>query len=314
MPLPVRWRYKLDRWRRDIATKFRSQPAQAPRPRLCPACGTLVGATATKCHQCGASMTFSLAAASRSLSRVMPQSGPVTYAILGLSCVLYAVGLLATMRRSGFAAPGGGLGMLFGLGGISGFILDRMGASLPLVLNLEQPWRLITAMFLHGSLLHIGFNMWILMDIGPMIEEMYGSARFFFMYVITGLCGFLASSLSGNASVGASGAVLGLVGVLLALTSGRQNPGMRMMRSQLISWLIYIAVLGFLMRGMVDNYAHAGGLAAGFALGKLMAGRQPADTIERRRADALGWAAGLMVAASFFFMLLNYFGTSQPPG
>jgi rhomboid protease GluP len=312
MPLPVRWRYKFDRWRSDVAAKFRSQPAQAPRPRLCPACGTLVGATATKCHQCGASMTFSLAAASRSLSRLMPQSAPITYAIMGLACVIYAVGLLATMRRSGFASPGGGLGMIFGLGGISGFILDRMGASLPGGVNLEQPWRLVTAMFLHGSLLHIGFNMWVLMDLGPNLEEMYGSARFFFIYVVTGAFGFVASSMFGNSSVGASGAILGLVGVLLAQTTGRQSAGQRMLRSQLISWLIYMAVLGFLMRGMVDNYAHAGGLAAGFLLGKLMVGRQPADTAERHLADALGWAAGLAVAASFAFMLLNYFATARP--
>ena len=69
MPLPVRWRYKLDRWRSQIAAMFHSEP-KTLRPRLCPACGTLVGATATKCHQCGASMTFSLAAASRSLSKL----------------------------------------------------------------------------------------------------------------------------------------------------------------------------------------------------------------------------------------------------
>ena len=311
MPLPIRWRYKFDRWRSGVAANFRSRPAQAPRPRLCPACGTLVGATATKCHQCGASMTFSLAAASRSLSRLMPQSAPITYILLGLACILYTVSLLATMRRSGFAAPGSGLGMLFGLGGINGVILDRLGASLPLALNLEQPWRLVTAMFLHGSLLHIGFNMWVLMDMGPMVEERYGSARFLFIYVVTGAFGFVASSMFGRASVGASGALLGLVGVLLALTTGRQSAGMRMLRSQLISWLVYIAVLGFLMPA-VDNFAHAGGFAAGFVLGRLMADRQPADTTERRRADALGWTAGLAVAASFALMLLNYFATAPP--
>ena len=70
-----------------------------------------------------------------------------------------------------------------------------------------------------------------------------------------------------------------------------------------------MAVLGFLMPG-IDNLAHAGGFAAGFALGKMMADRQPADTVERRRADALGWTAGLAVAASFTFMLFNYFSTA----
>jgi len=86
---------------------------------------------------------------------------------------------------------------------------------------------------------------------------------------------------------------------------------MRMLRSQLVSWLVYMGVLGFLMPG-IDNLAHAGGFAAGFVLGKMMADRQPADAAERRRADALGWTAALAVAASFAFMLLNYFATAPP--
>jgi len=314
MPLPTRWRYKLDRWRNDIAGQFRSRSsASAPRPRLCPACGTLVGATANKCHQCGASMTFSLAAASRSLSKLMPHAAPVSYLIVAVTSTLYVISLLATMRRTGFAAPGGGLfGMLFGLGGISNYILVRMGESLPLYFNVQQPWRLVTAIFLHGSLLHIGFNMWALMSVAPMVEEIYGSGRFFFIYVVTGAAGYVASSAFGNNSVGASGALLGLVGVLLAMTAGRQSAGHRMLRSQLISWIIYMAVLGFLMQGTIDNFAHGGGLAAGFVLGKLMADRQPADTAERRRADLLGWTAALAVAASFAFMLFYYFSTSGP--
>jgi rhomboid protease GluP len=305
VPLPVRWRYKLDRWRSEIASRLHSEPKVA-RPRLCPACGQLVGASATHCHQCGASMSYSLAAASRSLSRFMPQTAPVTYVILSLCCVLYGVSLLATIHQSGFEAPSGGLGAIFGLGGISGNVLARMGASLPLPYDLAQPWRLVTAVFLHGSLLHIGFNMWVLMDIGPMIEEMYGSARFFFIFTATGACGYLASATFGHFSVGASGALLGMIGVLLALTTGSRSMGMRMLRSQLITWLVYIAVMGLLMPG-IDNLAHLGGFVSGFVLGKLMADRQPADAAERRQAFALGWTAGLVVAASFAFMLFNYF-------
>ncbi len=305
MQLPVRWRYKLDRWRSEIGSKFHSEP-KVPRPRLCPACGTLVGATATKCHQCGANLNFSLAAASRSVSRFMPQTSPVSYGILSLCCVLYGVSLLSTMHQSGFAAPTGGLGALFGLGGINNSILARMGASAPLPYDLVQPWRFVTAIFLHASLLHIGFNMWVLMDLAPTIEEMYGSARFLFIFVLTGACGYVASAASGHFSVGASGSLLGMIGLLLALTGSRQSAGMRMLRSQLIYWLVYVVVLGILMPG-VDNFAHLGGFVSGFILGKLMIDRLPADTAERRRANALGWTAGLAIAASFAFMLLNYF-------
>ena len=306
MPLPIRWRYKIERWRNQFESLFHRQPSVA-RPRLCPACGTLVGSTAGRCHQCGASLTFSLAAASRSLSKLLPQTSPVSYGILGLCCILYGVSLLITINRNGFQAPGGGgFGALFGLGGISGAVLLRMGLSGPF--DLSQPWRLITAIFLHGSLLHIGFNMWVLMDLAPTIEELYGSARFLFVFIVTGVAGYLLSSTTGHFSVGASGSLLGLVGLLLALTTGRHSIGMRMLRSQLIYWLAYIAVLGILMPG-IDNYAHIGGFVAGFLLGKVMADRQPADVIERRRAYALGWSTGFAVLASFVLMLLNYFAS-----
>lgn len=252
-------------------------------------------------------MTFSMAAASRSLGRLLPQTSPVSYGILGLCCILYGVSLLSTINRSGFQAPSGGLGALFGLGGISGSVLFRMGLSGPF--DLAQPWRLITAIFLHGSLLHLGFNMWVLMDLAPTIEELYGSARFFFVFIVTGVAGYLLSATTGHFSVGASGSLLGMVGLLLALTTGRHNIAMRMLRSQLLYWLAYIAIMGILMPG-IDNYAHVGGFAAGFLLGKVMADRQPADAIERRRAYALGWTTGFAVLASFAFMLFNYFNTA----
>ena len=275
-----------------------------PRPKLCPSCGTLVGATATRCHQCGASVTFSLAAASRSLGRLMPTTSPATYGILTFSCLLFVVSLLATIRESGFEAPGGGaISALMNLGGISGAVLQRLGASLPLPYNLAQPWRFVTAVFLHGSILHIVFNMWVLMDIGPQIEELYGSARYLFIYVLAGIGGYVVSSAIGNVSVGGSGALLGLIGVLLAITMGRRSAGMQMLRTQLIRWLIYLLIWGLVVRG-IDNYAHAGGLATGFILGKILADRPPATPEERKRAHMLGWGAALVVLASFVMMIL----------
>jgi rhomboid protease GluP len=285
---------------------FHSEPKQL-RPRLCPACGTLVGATATKCHQCGANMTFSFAAASRSLGRWMPQTSPVTYVVLAICCVMYALSFVITMKLSGGDGAGGGI---MNLGGIATQVNYRLGASLPLPYNISQPWRFVTAIFLHGGLLHIGFNMWVLMDIGPMVEELYGSARYLFLYVATGVAGYLLSSSVGHLSVGASGSLLGLIGVLLAATTGRKSMAAQALRSALIRWLIYLAVLGFLTRGSTDNFAHMGGLASGYLLGRLMPDRTPADLSERRRADFLGWAAGIAIAVSFAFMVVNYLQSS----
>ena len=306
MDISPRLRWKLDRFREQMRGLFGATRKEDARPKLCPACGTLVGATATRCHQCGASMTFSMAAASRGVGQLLPTTSPATYAILGFSCVLYIASLLWTMRLSGLTQPGGGaLGILNNLGGINGEVLQRLGASLPLGYNLREPWRFVMAVFLHGSLMHIGFNMWVLMDIGPMVEELYGSARYLFLYVATGVAGYVLSSAVGHLSVGASGSLLGLIGVLLAATTGRKSMAAQALRSALIRWLIYIAVLGFLFSG-TDNYAHFGGVATGYLLGRLMPDRTPADLSERRLADFLGWATGIAIAVSFGFMVVNY--------
>jgi membrane associated rhomboid family serine protease len=306
VPLPVRWRYRIDRWRTELAGMFRSEPKQL-RPRVCPSCGHLVGATANKCYQCGASMTFSFGAASRSLARFMPQTSPVTYAMLTICCLMYGLAIAITMKSQGFGAPQGGL---MNLGGISTRVNFRLGASLPFIYNLTEPWRFVTAVFLHGGLLHIGFNMWVLMDIGPIVEDLYGSARYFFLYVATGIGGYIASSVSGHVSVGASGALLGLIGVLLAATTGRQNMAAQALRSSLIRWVIYIGVLGLVMSG-TDNAAHFGGLATGYLLGRVMPDRQPADVSERKRADFLGWATGIAVFICFGFMVVNYLHNAE---
>ncbi len=254
-------------------------------------------------------MTFSLAAASKSLSKLMPATAPVTYVVLTICCLLYGFSLLRTIHLGGGLMAGGGgggaFGILFSFGAINGRVLQSLGASLPLFFNLQQPWRFITAVFLPGSLMHIVFNMWVIMDVGPMVEELYGSGRYLFVYAATGAAGYFLSSLMGRFSVGASGALLGLIGVMLAVTTRRGGAAMEMLRGQLIRWLIYIGVMGLLMSG-IDNWAHFGGLASGFLLGRVMADREPATPGERKRAQALGWVTALVVVASFAAMLFNY--------
>ncbi len=311
MPLSPRWRWKLDRWRESAENTF-APNAQAGRPRLCPACGKLAGATATKCPECGASLTYSLAAASQSLSRLLPATSPATYGILFVTSVLYAVSLAATLRAGVPLIPRNG--SLFGFAAPSAQVLLRLGARQSLlILRGHQWWRLVMTMFLHGGLIHIGFNMLVLMDVGPALEELYGSARYLFLYLATGVVSSIVStawniqSLGGyGIGIGASGALMGLIGVLLALTSRRGGAGMQMLRGQLVRWVAYVVVLGLLMPG-IDNAAHFGGLACGFVLGRFMTDREPASASERTRAYALGWLAGLTVLASFGLMVLSYF-------
>jgi rhomboid protease GluP len=299
LPLSPHWKWKIERWKRDwLGWLSAGEPEQA-RPKLCPSCGQLAGVNARRCPNCGASMKYSLGAASQSISRFLPATSPATYAILFFCCLLYGLCLLLTMRAG--TAVGGGI---MNFGGIGGRILLMFGASLPLQYISVEPWRLITAIFLHASLLHIGFNMWVLMDIGPMVEELYGSARYFFLFVLTGALGYVASAFMGHMSVGASGSLLGLIGLLLAVTTRQRSAGAQMLRGQLFRWLIYIGILGFVIPG-VDNAAHVGGCVAGFLLGRVVMDRVPSGPAEQKRAQMLGWLTGAAVAISFVFMVLQ---------
>jgi rhomboid protease GluP len=276
-----------------------------PRPRLCPSCGTLVGANSTKCFQCGANVNFSFAAANKALAGIMPGASAVTYGILGVTCVIYALSFLWTLRQGGGQLSTGGT-FGFDIGEINGRVLQILGASLPLGFNLAQPWRFVTAIFLHGSFLHIAFNMWGLMILGPMVEELYGSARYLFVYVITGAVGFVLSSATGHFSIGASGSLLGLMGVSLAVAMSRRDAASRMIQGQMLSWLILTVIFAFFSPD-IDNFAHFGGFVTGFALGKIMADRLPATPSERNLASILGWASALIVIASLAMIVKGFF-------
>jgi len=298
LALPYRWHTRLERWKNSLRGIFGGD--QAPRPKLCPACGSLVGITATRCHECGTSLTFSLAAITKKLPVVSNLESPVSTVLLGLNFFLFAIQLMFTIQ----AGSAGGMNILWRLDGISSY---RLGACYGESVFLDhQWWRLITAMFLHGGLIHIGFNMMTLMQFGPAVEELYGSPRFLFLYTITGAVGFFFSALRGHFSLGASGALLGIIGAVLAVTTKRGGAYMRDLRTRLISSLVFLFALGIFGGIGIDNWAHGGGLAAGFLLGELFMDRQPMNNAEKQRAQIVGWFAGLAILASFVLMLLHF--------
>ena len=307
MALSYEWQRRLERWKSTLRglTGFGGGGGggeQGPRPQICPACGSLVGIHATKCHVCGTNLRFSLAALSKRFSGVFGEHvAPVTTALLIANFLMLGVSWLS------FAAvgKGGGLTILWGLSGIPQYHLG-MSVPLPYLLGTNEWWRLVTAQFLHGGLIHIGFNMMVLMQIGPAVEEVYGSARYLFLYIVTGAFGYVLSSITGHFSLGASAGLLGLIGLMLAITSKRGGSQMRELRSRIITSLVILFAIGFTGFMAMDNWAHGGGLAAGFVLGKIFADRQPATANERRRAYAMGWLAALAVVASFVLMIMHY--------
>ncbi len=275
-------------------------PSGTTRPSLCPSCRKLVGIGETRCPTCGASLTFSPTALASSLKAFLPSEYPVTALILGMNVLVFLVSTVVGAGQEGAVAAfmtGSRLVSMIG------------GVWAPAILHGEV-WRLVTPIFLHGGLLHILFNSMALADLGPPVEHTYGSARFLFLYVITGILGFCGtvawSVLTGpHLSIGGSGAVLGIVGVLLAITKRRSGIQMEMLRAQLLRSLGYIFLMGVFWR--FDNAAHVAGLAAGFGLGMLMTDRPPANVAQRNVAAILGGVSGLIVVAAFAAMLLSAF-------
>ena len=139
----------------------------------------------------------------------------------------------------------------------------------PFLIAAGEYWRLITPVFLHAGFLHIFLNSYILYSLGPNVEQSFGSVRFALMYLAAG---FLATAASFALppevrSLGASGAVFGMAGVLLIYLYKRRRAAFIAQYLRSIMFFIGInLVFGFLFTG-IDNVAHIGGLLGGVILG-----------------------------------------------
>ena len=218
-----------------------------------------------------------------SLHRRMPDA-PVTRILVVLNLALFLLMALA----------GGDLL------GIPAERLTYWGGNQARLTLAGEPWRLLVSVFLHGGLLHVGLNMLALYQVGQLVERMFGSARFIALYLGSGLLASLVSVWwrQDVVSVGASGAIFGIFGALLAflLTHRRSLPASVFgpMRSMTLSFVGYSLLLGFAIPG-VDNAAHIGGLLGGVIIGGALA----AGSAGRMRA-LLGLALAAGLSAGFW--------------
>jgi rhomboid protease GluP len=170
-------------------------------------------------------------------------------------------------------------------------------------------WRLLTAVFLHGGWIHLLLNCWMLFVWCGEVERTVGSLWFAFAYVTTGIGASAVSVLSRDVpSVGASGALFGILAVVLAILYRRagswesfmSRPGAKQLLIQIVFWL----AVGFgFFGGIIDNYAHLGGFAFGVPCGLLLEGRRGRN---RNR-----WIAGL---AAYIFVWLGVVVAACVPG
>ena len=164
-------------------------------------------------------------------------------------------------------------------------------------------WTLLTAIYLHGGLLHIFFNLMWIRQLGPHVTEVYGPGRSFILFSLSGACGFLLSNLlSGAPTIGASGSIFGLLAALIVY--GRRR-GISMLSAQLWQWAVILFVLGFLLQG-VNNWAHLGGFAGGWVLASLMKFDD-----ERRETPLVQLAALALLALTAAGVVLSFINATQ---
>ena len=149
-------------------------------------------------------------------------------------------------------------------------VLVATGANYAPLVWQGQWWRLLTSVFLHIGLAHLLLNGWALFQLGALFELWLGSIQLLVVFLVSGVVGSLASLLwSHGLSAGASGAIFGLIGALIAFLVRRHDmlsPAGRSILGQLVLWAAINIVFGLSMPG-IDNAAHFGGAAAGFLLG-----------------------------------------------
>jgi rhomboid protease GluP len=212
----------------------------------------------------------------------------VTQAIFGLNVAVFAAMLLPGGQEIG------ALGANYGPATIGG-----------------EWWRLLTCVFIHGGLLHIAFNMWCLWDLGRLAESVYGHWTFAAVYLITGLAASLASLFWNPVvlSVGASGAIFGIAGALVAsFYLGEFSLPRAAITGTLRSVVMFVGYNLFFgaIISHTDNAAHIGGLLMGLLLGALIARVAPShEDISRRMAVLL---VGVLLVAGGVMWLRHSYG------
>jgi membrane associated rhomboid family serine protease len=172
---------------------------------------------------------------------------------------LLALAMLGVYLRVWIAA-GGGLRS-------PGFEVLRAFGGHWLAGSAAEPWRLVTAIFLHAGLWHLGFNLLAIASVGPRIEAVYGRLTMLMLFVVTGVVGNLGSDLMGltGVGIGASGGVMGLIGAAAGYGQREGTAGGRALRNAMLQWSVYTFVAGFWLHA--DNWAHAFGLLSGAVFG-----------------------------------------------
>ncbi len=257
--------------------------------RVCPHCGGLNSVGESTCYRCHRRLPSKVRAGVSSLLGEL--SAPMTTLVLILCVAVFGFCVLDAKRLPI---------MLFGQS-FPNSVIVRWGAFFG-PFSEGDLFRYVAAGFVHFDLLHLGFNMFTLVSFGRVLEARVGSSRFVLMFVLASVAGFVVSdywySLRGAFAVtaGASAGIFGLIGADLGSMQARRDP---MLKDVFIRYAVWAAIWAIMFP--VNNAAHLGGCALGFALGHLFE--------RERRPDRRRWLmqplAGLAIVACVISLVLS---------
>jgi membrane associated rhomboid family serine protease len=295
---------------------------------VCRNCGALVGAGEQVCAQCGAPLAATAAGADTYGSRHDRDAMRFARAVLTRPATFTFIFIIANVflyLLTWLAAGGASDDLRFNA------VLIAYGAKVNYLIQQGQWWRFVTPVFLHGGFPHLLMNMYGLWILGPYVERLYGSAKFVVFWVLTGVAGVVASYLTVRpelhaggpigrflfkaedaASVGASGALFGLIGVLFVfgIKFRHELPDgfKRAFGTGMLPTILLNIFIGYVFP-FIDNAAHMGGLVAGALLALFVGYKRPHE----RAGVAVFWhilqaGALLLVVVSFFMVWRTYTG------
>jgi rhomboid protease GluP len=262
---------------------------------VCPNCERLISAQEQRCPFCGAWQPgmFGFGPA---LRKALGGRLDLNNLLTATCVVMYVLSL--AIDPSAILHVGG----LFDLLSPSGRALFRLGMTGGYAIALGQWWTLCTACFLHGSILHILFNVVIMRYYLPAVTDLFGNVRAFIIFMAAGIAGYvLSNAVSGHNTIGASGAIFGLLGALISY--GRRT-GQSYVTGQLWMSALMMFLFSFMMGGQVNNWAHAGGFGGGFLAAELM------PTTHRAEGPGVLLLAGALAFVTLAGFLLSFVGVT----
>jgi rhomboid protease GluP len=259
--------------------------------KFCPKCNSLASREDKTCASCGATLpSMPVYRLMRAIGLIFPQGQSVISAVFLVAIFTFYVVSILQQGPSAIVHP-------------SNETLSRFGSlDWAFVRYQSQYWRLFSSGLFHYGLIHIGFNAYALMQVGPMIEDRIGARRMLALITFAELTSSLAVlQFSQYGAVGASGWIFGLIGFGVTFYH-RSGPSERWIRNHYLQWALYGIVFGLLVPG-ISNAGHLGGLAGGALLGLTADITMARRTIWTRAWAWLFWPSIAVWGATLVFMI-----------